>query len=590
MYVCKSIIISSIPRKRNFINKITSLTEKLSDETVFSGLIHNKYSCNTTKNFDTMNDIYTFVGKNSNNNVHYKMQKHDIKRHVGTFEKDSKDKGRRVDNQEGDINMIDSSSIIRNKLKQVQDNMRKCKKSEKVRLNKKEHKYSKIKYYSRDLNSFIPIALQRINRKIKRKTIGKQENKKTQKIVQNFKPYIIGKVEELKDKLLEHQFHIIKIQSNYTTEDIVTLEDANHTVFIFNSIMSKLKEELSQLQEELKDSYIEWIRIINSCNRTVSNEQDKWAINSNDLEIVGSETTSQSSSYNEIFSTNAYKKQSSNINKSSEKNIWERNNNTILQQNIRQDKNNEISSNTMDTNIINTKQTSNQTGNNNDILQSGQNPSSMFDKLKDINITKALTTYSTVGKKSTNYTLNKNSSCQNITDTLKQLDDHERVLVQNGPITKKRRLTDYDSDISNKHGIVSLYSSRNMCTQDIKHVDVSEDTYSEDSESLIFEPIPFNNSEVLTPRPDSDERDTFRSNKILNFNIHLKAKSNHDSQIVSKKPVALLNTNNSNGKYWIKSTQHKIFNSNGSSVNQIESNMDKKLQMICQVVLHKYIQ
>nr|XP_033199054.1 GATA zinc finger domain-containing protein 15-like isoform X2 [Bombus vancouverensis nearcticus] len=561
MYVCKSIIISSIPRKRNFINKITSLTEKLSDETVFSGLIHNKYSCNTTKNFDTMNDIYTFVGKNSNNNVHYKMQKHDIKRHVGTFEKDSKDKGRRVDNQEGDINMIDSSSIIRNKLKQVQDNMRKCKKSEK-----------------------------RINRKIKRKTIGKQENKKTQKIVQNFKPYIIGKVEELKDKLLEHQFHIIKIQSNYTTEDIVTLEDANHTVFIFNSIMSKLKEELSQLQEELKDSYIEWIRIINSCNRTVSNEQDKWAINSNNLEIVGSETTSQSSSYNEIFSTNAYKKQSSNINKSSEKNIWERNNNTILQQNIRQDKNNEISSNTMDTNIINTKQTSNQTGNNNDILQSGQNPSSMFDKLKDINITKALTTYSTVGKKSTNYTLNKNSSCQNITDTLKQLDDHERVLVQNGPITKKRRLTDYDSDISNKHSIVSLYSSRNMCTQDIKHVDVSEDTYSEDSESLIFEPIPFNNSEVLTPRPDSDERDTFRSNKILNFNIHLKAKSNHDSQIVSKKPVALLNTNNSNGKYWIKSTQHKIFNSNGSSVNQIESNMDKKLQMICQVVLHKYIQ
>lgn len=549
-------------RKRNFVNKITSLTEKLSDETVFNGLIHNKYSCNTTKNFDTMNDIYTFVGKNSNNNVHYKMQKHDIRRHIGTFEKDSKDKGRRVDNQKGDINMIDSSSI-RNKLKQVQDNMRKCKKSEKVRLNKKEHKYSKIKYYSRDLNSFIPIALQR----------SKQENKKTQKTVQNFKPYIIGKVGELKDKLLEYQFHIIKIQSNYTTEDIVTLEDANHTVFIFNSIMSKLKEELSQLQEELKDSYIEWIRIINSCNRTVSNEQDKWAINSNDVEIVGSETTSQSSSCNEIFSTNAYKKQSSNINKRAEKNIWERNNNTILQQNIRQDKNNEISSNTMDTNIINTKQTSNQTGNNNDILQSGQNPSSMFDKLKNTNTT---VTYSTVGKKSTNYTLNKNLSCQNITDTLKQLGDHERVSVQNGPITRKRRLTDYDSDISNKHGIVSLYSSRNMCTQDIKQVDVNEDIYSEDSESLIFEPIPFNYSEVLTPRPD--------------FNIHLKAKSNHDSQIVLKKPVALSNTNNSNGKYWIKSTQHKIFNSNGSSVNQIESNMDKKLQMICQVVLHKYIQ
>lgn len=549
-------------RKRNFVNKITSLTEKLSDETVFNGLIHNKYSCNTTKNFDTMNDIYTFVGKNSNNNVHYKMQKHDIRRHIGTFEKDSKDKGRRVDNQKGDINMIDSSSI-RNKLKQVQDNMRKCKKSEKVRLNKKEHKYSKIKYYSRDLNSFIPIALQR----------SKQENKKTQKTVQNFKPYIIGKVGELKDKLLEYQFHIIKIQSNYTTEDIVTLEDANHTVFIFNSIMSKLKEELSQLQEELKDSYIEWIRIINSCNRTISNEQDKWAINSNDVEIVGSETTSQSSSCNEIFSTNAYKKQSSNINKRAEKNIWERNNNTILQQNIRQDKNNEISSNTMDTNIINTKQTSNQTGNNNDILQSGQNPSSMFDKLKNTNTT---VTYSTVGKKSTNYTLNKNLSCQNITDTLKQLGDHERVSVQNGPITRKRRLTDYDSDISNKHGIVSLYSSRNMCTQDIKQVDVNEDIYSEDSESLIFEPIPFNYSKVLTPRPD--------------FNIHLKAKSNHDSQIVLKKPVALSNTNNSNGKYWIKSTQHKIFNSNGSSVNQIESNMDKKLQMICQVVLHKYIQ
>lgn len=549
-------------RKRNFVNKITSLTEKLSDETVFNGLIHNKYSCNTTKNFDTMNDIYTFVGKNSNNNVHYKMQKHDIRRHIGTFEKDSKDKGRRVDNQKGDINMIDSSSI-RNKLKQVQDNMRKCKKSEKVRLNKKEHKYSKIKYYSRDLNSFIPIALQR----------SKQENKKTQKTVQNFKPYIIGKVGELKDKLLEYQFHIIKIQSNYTTEDIVTLEDANHTVFIFNSIMSKLKEELSQLQEELKDSYIEWIRIINNCNRTVSNEQDKWAINSNDVEIVGNETTSQSSSCNEIFSTNAYKKQSSNINKRAEKNIWERNNNTILQQNIRQDKNNEISSNTMDTNIINTKQTSNQTGNNNDILQSGQNPSSMFDKLKNTNTT---VTYSTVGKKSTNYTLNKNLSCQNITDTLKQLGDHERVSVQNGPITRKRRLIDYDSDISNKHGIVSLYSSRNMCTQDIKQVDVNEDIYSEDSESLIFEPIPFNYSEVLTPRPD--------------FNIHLKAKSNHDSQIVLKKPVALSNTNNSNGKYWIKSTQHKIFNSNGSSVNQIESNMDKKLQMICQVVLHKYIQ
>lgn len=548
-------------RKKNFVNKITSLTEKLSDETVFNGLIHNKYSCNTTKNFDTMNDIYTFVGKNSNNNVHYKMQKHDIRRHIGTFEKDSKDKGRRVDNQKGDINMIDSSSI-RNKLKQVQDNMRKCKKSEKVRLNKKEHKYSKIKY-SRDLNSFIPIALQR----------SKQENKKTQKTVQNFKPYIIGKVGELKDKLLEYQFHIIKIQSNYTTEDIVTLEDANHTVFIFNSIMSKLKEELSQLQEELKDSYIEWIRIINSCNRTVSNEQDKWAINSNDVEIVGSETTSQSSSCNEIFSTNAYKKQSSNINKRAEKNIWERNNNTILQQNIRQDKNNEISSNTMDTNIINTKQTSNQTGNNNDILQSGQNPSSMFDKLKNTNTT---VTYSTVGKKSTNYTLNKNLSCQNITDTLKQLGDHERVSVQNGPITRKRRLIDYDSDISNKHGIVSLYSSRNMCTQDIKQVDVNEDIYSEDSESLIFEPIPFNYSKVLTPRPD--------------FNIHLKAKSNHDSQIVLKKPVALSNTNNSNGKYWIKSTQHKIFNSNGSSVNQIESNMDKKLQMICQVVLHKYIQ
>lgn len=527
-----------------------------------------------------MNDIYTFMGKNSNNNVHHKMQKHDIKRRIGTFEKDSKDKGRRVDNQEGDINMIDSSSSIRNKLKQVQDNMRKCKKSQEVRLDKKEHKYSKIEYYTRDLNSFTPIALQQ----------SKQENKKTQKTVQNFKPYIIGKVEELKEKLLEYQFHIIKIQSNYTTEDIVTLQDANHTVFIFNSIMSKLKEELSQLQEELKDSYIEWIRIINSCNRTVSNEQDKWDINSNDLEVVESETSSQSSSCNEIFSTDAYKKQSSNINKSSEKNIWERNNNTILQQNIRQGKNNEISSTTMDTNIINTKQTSNQTGNNNDILQSGQNPSSMFNKLKDTNTTKALRTYSTVEKKSTNYTLNKNSSRQNITDTLKQLGDHERVLAQNGPITKKRRLTDYDSDISNKHDMVSLYSLRHMRTQDIKQVDVNEDTYSEDSESLIFEPILFNNSEVLTPRSDSDERDTFRSNKIPNFNIHLKAKSNHDSQIAWKKPVALLNTNNSNGKYRVKSTQDKIFNLNGSSVNQIKPNMDKKLQMICQVVLHKYIQ
>lgn len=563
------------------------MTEKLSDETVFSRLIHNKYSCNTTQNFNTMNDIYTFMGKNSNmenNNVYYKMQKHDIKRHIGTFEKNSKDKGRRDDNQKGDINMIDSSSSIRNKVKQVQDNIRKHKKSEKVRLDKQKKKYSKIEYYTCDLNSSTPIALQQ----------SEQKNKVMQKTVQNFKPYIRRKAEELKDKLLEYQFHIIKIQSNYTTEDIVTLQDANHTVFIFNSIMSKLKEELSQLQEELKDSYIEWIRIINSCNRTVSNEQNKLAINSNDLKIVESEASSENSSCNEIFSTNAYKKRSSNINKSSEKNIWERNKNTILQQNIKHGKNNEISSNTMGTNIINTKQTSNQTGNNNDTLQSGQNPSSTSNKLKDTNATKVLGTYFTVGKKSTNYTLNKNSSSQNITDTLKQLGGHERVLAQKEPITKKRRLTDYDSDISNKHGIVSLYSSRHMRTQDIKQINkvihVSEDTYSEDSGSLIFEPIPFNNLEVLTPRSDSNERDTFRSNKISNFNIHLKAKSNHDSQIVSKKPVALLNTNNSKGKYWVESIQDKMFNINGSSVNQIEPNMDKKLQMICRVVLHKYVQ
>ncbi|XP_060815921.1 myb-like protein D [Bombus pascuorum] len=585
MYVCKSIIIPSIPRKRSFVNKIISSTKKLSDETVFRALIYNKYTCNATKNFDTMNDICTFMQKNSNNNVYYKMQKHDIKRHIGTFEKNSKDKGRRDDNQKGDINMIDSSSNMRNKLKQVQDNMRKHKNSEKVRLDKKEHKYSKIEYYTRELNSFAPITLQQ----------SKQKNKKMQKAVQNFKPYIKGKVKELKDKLLEYQFHINKIQSNYTTEDIVTLQDANHTVFIFNSIMSKLKEELSQLQEELKDSYIEWIRIINSCNHTVSNEQDKLTINSNDLEIVESEISSQNSSCNEIFSTNAYKKQSSNINKSSKKNIWERNNNTILQQNIRHDKNNEISSNTMDTNIVNTKQISNETGNNNDTLQSRQNPSSTLNKFKDTNTTKVLrSTYSTVGKKSTNYTLNKNSSCQNIIDTLKQLDDDERVLAQNEPIKKKRRLIDYDSDVSNKCSIVSLYSSRHMRTQNIKQVDkvihVNEDTYSEDSGSLIFEPIPFSNSKVLTPRSDSDERDTFRSNKIPNFNIHLKAKSNHDSQIVSKKPVALLNTNNSNRKYWIESTQHKILNLNGNSVYQIEPNMDKKLQMICQVVLHKYTQ
>lgn len=530
-----------------------------------------------------MNDVYTFMGKNSNNKVHYKMQKHNIKRHICTFEKNSKDKGRRDDYQKGDINMIDSNSSIRNKLKQVQDNMRKCKKGEKVRLDKKEYKYSKIEYYTRDLNSFAPIARKQ----------SKQKNKKMQKTVQNFKPYIRGKVEELKDKLLEYQFHVIKIQSNYTTKDIVTLQDANHTVFIFNSIMSKLKEELSQLQEELKDSYIEWIRIINNCNYTVSNEQDKSAINSNDLKIVESETSSQSSSCNEIFSTNAYKKQSSNINKSSEKNIWKRNKNTIPQQNIRHGKNNEISSNTMDTNMVNTKQTSNQTGNNNDTLQSGRNPSSTFNKLKDTNTTKVLGTYSTVGKKSTNYTLNKNS-CQNIIDTLKQLGDDERVLAQNEPITKKRWLTDYDSEISNKRSILSLYSLRHMRTQDIKQVDkvihVSEDTYSEDSGSLIFEPIPFNNSEVLTPRSNSDERYALRSNKITNFNIHLKAKSNHDSQIVSKEPVALLNTNNSNGKYWVESSQDKIFNLNGSSANQIEPNMDKKLQMTCQVVLHKYIQ
>ena len=90
-----------------------------------------------------MNDIYTFMGKNSNmenNNVYYKMQKHDIKRHIGTFEKNSKDKGRRDDNQKGDINMIDSSSSIRNKVKQVQDNIRKHKKSEKVRLDKQKKK------------------------------------------------------------------------------------------------------------------------------------------------------------------------------------------------------------------------------------------------------------------------------------------------------------------------------------------------------------------------------------------------------------------------------------------------------------------
>ncbi|KOX76357.1 hypothetical protein WN51_11688 [Melipona quadrifasciata] len=388
-------------------------------------------------------------------------------------------------------------------------------------------------------------------------------------------------------------------------------------MFIFSSIISKLKEELTEQQKILENCYLKWTMKFNlneqsSCN--INNEDmeiENESFNDDDLEMM--ELSMQNS--NETFSKNTHRKQSSDTTKRLEKNVWENNKNTKFQQNIRSsnNKDNEIPLKTKDS-IVETNQTliTQADNRNKTVDKSKKNLLSVLSDLKDINFVKVPKTNSTVNKKNIRTISKRESLSQNITGTLKQ------PLNSKQNESTKKEIIDDNSDICSTCSTVSLYSPQhkhillsNVDKQTNKLVNINEDENSDDSESLLLEPTTSVNE--ICGKSDSEEtviNQNCSSNRNGNFNIqHIETKSNRNSQITSKVPVALSNNKDSilqkqlnsvpctnkssNKKYQVTQTcnTYEDIDSNKRLVNQVGKNIvDKKLGLICRVVIDKYKQ
>ena len=430
------------------------------------------------------------------------------------------------------------------------------------------------------------------------------QNRQEKQSAENFKPHIENVIEGLKYKFSKYEFQISQVQSKYITGNIVTLQKAGDMVFIFSSIISKLKEELTEQQKILENSYLKWAM------ESISNEQSGCNINSKDMEIESEinfnnnvlemmEVSLQNSNSNEIFSNNTHRKQSSDTTKRFKKNFWESNKNTESQQNrSNKNRNNETPLEAKDS-IVETSQTLTIQTDKRNNLQSKEKVLSLSN-LKD-NVLKVPQTNSTLNKTNTSITSKKESLNQNVTDALEQPVNSK----QNK--SKKKEIIDNDSDICSTCSTVAVYrpEHKRILLSNVDKQTINRDVNSDDSESFIFERV-ISDDEIYSV---SDSQDTVivSSNKKSNFNIqHKKSKSNRNFQIASKTHVALSNdkdlilqkqlnsvpnTNKSSKqKYQVKPTYstYKDINSNKRPINQIGNNIvDKKLGLICQVVIDK---
>ncbi|CAK9810722.1 hypothetical protein ANTQUA_LOCUS6564 [Anthophora quadrimaculata] len=111
-----------------------------------------------------------------------------------------------------------------------------------------------------------------------------QQSKENEEGGQNFKPAMIKIGEKLKKKFSIYEQFINRLQSKYIKDDTLTTQDAIDMLFIFNCIISKLKEELSNLQQDLANYCIQW-KTQDECNHTVSQEQNKQYVNGNNLQV-----------------------------------------------------------------------------------------------------------------------------------------------------------------------------------------------------------------------------------------------------------------------------------------------------------------
>ncbi|KAK1118872.1 hypothetical protein K0M31_014643 [Melipona bicolor] len=521
----------------------------------------------------------------------------------------SKKKIKRTENKKQtivDYDLVNTSSSnsslfgIQNKtthLRTNNGNKKRCNIVEEIRFVREDNVFDRQNYHNSHL--------------IEPNTSILQNRQEKQKNVENFKPHIENVIEGLKYKFSKYNFHIRQIQSKYITGNIITLQNVENIMFIFSSIISKLKEELTEQQKILENCYLKWTMKFNL------NEQSNCNINNEDMEIENEsfnddvlemmELSMQNS--NETFSENTHRKQSSDTTKRLEKNVWENNKNTKFQQNIRNNnnRNNEIPLKTKDS-IVETNQTLiTQTDNKNKTVdKSKKNVLSVLSDLKDINIVKVPKTYSTVNKKNIS---KRESLSQNITDTLKQPFNSKQ-----NESTKKEIID--DSDICSTCSTVAFYSPQhkhillsNVDKQTNKLVNINEDENSDDSESLLLEPT-MSVNEICGKSEETVINKNCSSNRNGNFNIqHIETKSNRNSQIVSKVPVALSNNKDpilqkqlnsvpctnksSNKKYQVTHTcnTYKDIDSNKRLINQVGKNIvDKKLGLICQVVVDKYKQ
>ncbi|CAK9805531.1 hypothetical protein ANTPLA_LOCUS4560, partial [Anthophora plagiata] len=134
-----------------------------------------------------------------------------------------------------------------------------------------------------------------------------QQSKENEEGGQNFKPAMIKIGEKLKKKFSIYEEFINRLQSKYIKDDTLIAQDAIDMLFIFNCIISKLKEELSNLQQDLANYCIQW-RTQNECNCTVSKEQDKQYVNGNNLQVERGTNSQINSSSNGIQSGNILEK------------------------------------------------------------------------------------------------------------------------------------------------------------------------------------------------------------------------------------------------------------------------------------------
>ncbi|KOC62380.1 hypothetical protein WH47_03793 [Habropoda laboriosa] len=405
----------------------------------------------------------------------------------------------------------------------------------------------------------------------------------------DFKSIIIKFEEKIKNKFSQFQQFMYRSELKYFKDDKATLQDAIDILFIFNCFISKLKEELTEQQQDLANVCIEW-STQHECNCIVPNIQDKECVNGNNLQVQNGTSSQCNSSSSEILSGNILKQNSLKTIDRSTINVHKRDKTVILQQNIQNNKDE------LPLEASNNSAHIREDANSNVTFRSSKRLMNTVTTLAEINKSKTPekgpVVNSKIPKNTKNSTPNPKAMNQDFVEILELLSRSDSDSSDNELTLIRNQLRNYDSHDKCKNSLTDMHEIRQgnesrsllseICNEEINDDVRTQASYNSDDTIIIPRKKSFNSRIQISENEDENCSETTTQ-------IYVDSANTENSIFQQQSQFVIPNINNLNTKYYFRSNRNSgNFRPKTSSINKRKTDItDKKLQMNCKVLINK---